>query len=102
MAAHAQVACVVEEDDARGRGRVNGLEQQRADQDIGAARLAEDGAPEMVVVMAQAIEALSERARAEIRGAGEDATGGLSGGVRIDDVQTKGYLRIVHGGQPTV
>jgi hypothetical protein len=102
MAAHAQVAGVVEEHDARGAGWVNGLHQERSDQDIGPARLAEDGAPKMVVMVAQVIEALSERANAEVGAAGEDAASGLPGGVRIDDVQTNGYLRIGHGGQPTV
>jgi len=102
MTAHAQVAGVVEEEDARGAGWIGGFEQKRSDQDIGAARLAEDGAPQVVVVVAQAIEALSHRAGAEIGAAGENATGGLSGSVGIDDVQTNGYLRIGHGGQPTV
>ena len=60
MAAHAQVAGVVEEDDARGAGWVNGLNQKRANQDIGSPGLAEDGAPEVVMVAAQVFEALSE------------------------------------------
>jgi hypothetical protein len=102
MAAHAQVACVVEKDDARGAGWIGGLDEKRSDQDIGAARLAENRAPQMVVAVAQPIETLSKRAGAEIRATGEDAAGGLSGGVRIDDVETNGYLRIGHGGQPTV
>jgi hypothetical protein len=102
VAAHAQVAGVVEEDDTRSAGRINGLDEKRSDQDIGAAWLAEDGASQVVVVVAQTIEALSERAGAEIGAAGEDAASGLPGGVRIDDVQTNGYLRIGHGGQPTV
>jgi hypothetical protein len=60
MAAHAQVSGVVEEDDARGAGRIDGLNQQCSYENFGTARLAKDGAAVEIVFLAQALKALGE------------------------------------------
>jgi hypothetical protein len=81
VTAHAQVSGVVEEDDGSGTVRICRIEQERAHQNVGAARLAQDSAPIVVVVAAQAFKPLSERAGAEVGKAGEYTAGGLSRGV---------------------
>ena len=53
VAAHAEVADVVEEDDAGGAGRIGRLAEQRADDDVGAARLVDDGGAEAVEAVAE-------------------------------------------------
>lgn len=81
VAAHAEVACVVEEDDAGDAGGVAGLEEVGADEDVGAARLAEDGAAEVVVARANDFKAFGDGAGTKIHGEGKHAAGRFAGGV---------------------
>jgi hypothetical protein len=62
VAAHAEVADVVEEDDAGCAGWVGGRAEQRADEDVGAAGLVDQGGAEMVVMLAEEIAAFRKRA----------------------------------------
>ena len=50
----------------------------------------------MIVFAAQAIKTSGEWPGAEMRPPGEHTTGRFSRRMRIDDIQTKRYLRIVH------
>lgn len=98
MPAHAQVSGVIEED---GGGRTCGvgwLKQECADQHIGAARLAKDGAPVVVEVAAQYPKPLSERSIAKLRKAADNTARGLSRGMGVDDFKTRRDVRIGHGG----
>src|SRR5208283_5016696 len=67
MAAHAQIADVVEEDDAGGAGGVDGHAQQGADDRVGAARFIDHGRAKQVVLRAEALEAFGEWSDAEVR-----------------------------------
>ena len=97
MAAHAQVACVVEEDNASGTCRIDRLNQKRPNQDVGTARLAEDGAPQVVVIVAQLFHSLSQRAGAEIGAASQHTARRLARSMRVDNLQSKWDSLIDHG-----
>ena len=66
VAAHAEVADVVEEDDAGRGGRIDRLEDQGADHHVRAARLVDDRRPERVVPVAEHGEAIGHRAGAQL------------------------------------
>ena len=84
VAAHAEVADVVEEDDAGGGGRIDRLEDQGADHHVRAARLVDDGRAERVVTVAEDREAIGHRAVAELGPARDHHAGRLAAGVRVD------------------
>ena len=86
VAAHAEVADVVEEDDRGGAGGVGGGKEEGADDDIGAAGFVDDGGAEGVVVIAEGLETVGEGAGAQIRSAGDDDACGFAGGVGVDDL----------------
>ena len=60
-------------------------DEQRADDDVRAARLVDDRRAEPVELASEPLAALRERAAAEIGAAGDDHAGRLAAGVRIDD-----------------
>jgi len=97
VATHAEVSGVVEEDDCGGVGFVFGFEQIGADDYVRATRFAEDGATPVVVLAAELVEALGQGAVANI-GKGEDAAGGLAGGVRINDLEAGWERSLRHAG----
>jgi hypothetical protein len=70
VATHAQVSYVIEEDNARCTRSIDRLNQKCADQNVGAARLAKNGAPVVVIVAAQIFKALGEWSGAEMRATG--------------------------------
>ncbi len=88
VAAHPDVADVVEEDHAGGTGAVLRLDEQRADDHVRAARLVDDGGAVAVELAPEAFAARGKRPRAEVGAAGDDYPGRLAAGVRIDDGQT--------------
>ena len=81
VAAHSQISGVIEEDDARCAGRIEGLNQQGSNENVGAARFAQDRAAVKVVFSAEQLESFRQRSRAKVRAAGDDAAGRFSGGV---------------------
>src|SRR5438552_2008350 len=85
MAAHADVADVVEEDHARSTARIDRLAQQRADDHIGSARLIDNARAIAVVLRAEALPSLGERTGAQRRSAFDHDSRRLSSGVRIND-----------------
>ena len=92
VAAHAEVGAVVEEDDA-GDGAVgDGRREQRADDRVVSARLAHDGAAQMVVVRAQIVAPLRHRRAGRLRPAVDDDARRLAFGVRVDDADRVGKL----------
>ena len=91
VAAHAQVADVVEEDDARGGRTGRPARGQGADHHVRAARLVDDGRAERVVTVAEDGQALGHRAGAELGAARDDHAGRLAAGVGVD------HLDAMHG-----
>ncbi len=85
VAAHAQVADVIEEDDTGGAGLIDRFAEQRAYDDIRSARLVDDGGTEAVVEALKAFQPLGEGAVAEVGAAGDDEARRLSGGVGVED-----------------
>ena len=83
VAAHAQVADVVEENDAGDAGGVLRFDQDRADHDIGAARFVDDGGAELIVLFEQA-QLVGNAAAAQIGSAADDDAGRLAAGVGIN------------------
>src|SRR5687767_2684915 len=94
VAAHADGADVVEENDAGARRRVDRLDQQRADDDVGAARLVHRRGPVAVEFALQALAALGERTGAEVGTALDDDSSRLAAGVRVDHFQLLHLLRL--------
>src|SRR5688572_17152405 len=81
VAAHTEVAHVVEEDEAALTGFILGFHQQRADNDVRPARLVDDSRAEWVKITLKNFATIVERSGAEIRSAGDDDTRRLAAGV---------------------
>src|ERR1019366_8836522 len=86
VAAHAQVADVVEEDHAGVVGGAGRLAQQRAHDGVVAARLIHGGRAEAVEPGAEAGQALGDGAVAQVGAARDDDARGFSAGVRINNL----------------
>ncbi len=86
VAAHAQIADVVKEDDARGAARISRGAKQSADHHIGPARLVDNGGAEGVEVSTKAVSSLSQAAGAQIGTARDHHARRLSRRVRINDL----------------
>jgi len=95
VTAHAEVTDVIEEDDAGDAGGVDGFAEDGSDDDVGAARLVNDGGAEGIVEALEAVHAVGEWALAEVRASGQDEAGGLSAGVGVQDRDTAN--RFVYG-----
>ena len=93
VSAHAQVAGVVEEDDAGCRRWIDRLHEIGAHKHVGAARFAKDGAAEVVVAAAEMFKAFGERSGARIRKAIQNAAGGFARGVGVDDLELAWAVR---------
>ena len=84
MSAHRQVTDIVKEDYTSGAGSVFGLNQQRADDDIRAARLIYDSRAKVVELLLKAGAPGLKRPQAQIRSALDDHPSRFTRGVRID------------------
>ncbi len=84
VAAHAQIAGVIEEDHPCAGVGVHWCAQQRTYQHIAAARLQHAGGPPGIVPFGQQLPALGHGARAEIRETLDHQTRGLTPGMRVD------------------
>src|SRR6185503_7321027 len=85
VAAHAEVADVVEEDDTEAAIAAVGRTQQRTDDDIGPARLVDDCGTVVVELLTEARETVAERPAAQVWSAIQHQPGWLPAGVRVDD-----------------
>ncbi len=85
MAAHPQIADVVEEDRARGRLRVDRVAEQRAHDHIRSSGLVDNRRAEVVEVGAEAAQPVRHRSCAEIGPAGNHHARRLPARMRIDD-----------------
>jgi hypothetical protein len=85
VAAHAEVADVVEEDDAGGASFIVRLEQYRPDHYFRAARLVNQGGAHPVVLLAKGREFVSDAAAAQVGSPADDDARWLTRGVRLDD-----------------
>ncbi len=92
VAAHAEVATVVEEDHSGTGFGIDRCAEQGADQYVAAARFEDAGGAPGVVALAEQAPALGHVALAEIGKAVDDQAGGLAAGMRIDDADA------LHGG----
>src|SRR6266571_2622551 len=81
VAAHPEIPDVVEEDDASRRHRIDWWNEQRANVDVGAARLIDDCGAILIEVAAESIAAIGERTAAEVGSAVDDDSCGLALGV---------------------
>lgn len=88
MAAHVEVADVVEEDDARRTGGVSGFAEQGSDHGVGSAGFVADGGTVAVELGAEEVEAFAERSVAQRGATGDDEAGGFAGGMGINDVNS--------------
>ena len=96
VAAHAEVANVVEKDHAGRAGGILGWNEQGADQHVGSARFVDHGGAKGVVLGAQHLQLIRHAAATEVRGAINDDTRGLSTGVGIHHSNNSG-TRSAHG-----
>ena len=98
VAAHAQVARVVEEDDAGNRRRIDRLDQHGAHQNLRPPRLAQNRAAANDRVDCEKFPgARPEGRKAQMRAARDDTSGGLACGMRIDHFNANWQLWIGHG-----
>src|SRR5690606_8194503 len=74
--------------------RIDRGAQERPDHDVGAARLVDHAAAEVVVVALEQAQSLGEAAAAEVRSAAEDHPGRLAAGVRVDHLHTAAAARV--------
>jgi hypothetical protein len=84
VTAHPQCVHVVEKDGARRIGRIGGGAQEASDENIGPARLEDNGLAEALVLVPEALCAIGDWARAEVWATGENHPGGLTSSVRIN------------------
>src|SRR5690348_4201508 len=84
MAAHSEIADIVEEDDTRCATWVGWFAEQRADDGIRAARLVHYRGTESVEFFAKNSETLGEGSGAEIGPALDDNASGLASGVGVN------------------
>src|SRR5262245_8679262 len=87
VAAHADHANVVEEDDARSAALLERRHEKRADDHVGAARLVDASGAVTVELARQALAARSQAAAAEVREPVDHDARGLAAGMRVDDAQ---------------
>ena len=85
VAAHAQVAAVVEEDHPGAGLGIDRLAVQRADQHIAAARLQHAGGAPVVMPFGENLPALGHAAGAEVGETVQHQPGGFAAGVGIED-----------------
>jgi hypothetical protein len=86
MAAHAQVADVVEKDNSDKARFVDRLDQESTDDDLRATRFVDNRGTETVMLTAKSLNPGSQRAMAKIRSTGNDHASGFTTGVRIDNL----------------
>ena len=86
MAAHSQIAHVVEEDQSGSTIQIRRFAQERADDHVRSAGFADHGLTESVVILAKPIAFLSDWPASKIGKAGNDETRRLAPRVGIDDL----------------
>ena len=84
VTAHAKIADVVEEEDARGAGRVCRLAEKGSDHYVRPPRLVDDGRAEPVIFPLEAVSPLRQRPRPEVWAARHDDSRWFAAGVRVD------------------
>src|ERR1043165_967851 len=96
MPAHAEIADVVAKDDARCASRIDGREQESADQHLRPARLADDRRTKLIKLTAKSLSPCRHRVTAEIGATGDHDARRLPGGVRVDDLDAMVNHPAVH------
>jgi hypothetical protein len=91
MAAHANVADVVEEDHPAGIGGVGRCAKERADQHVRAARFVDDRPAPRIVLVAEAVPALRHVTVTQIGATADDYARGLASGVGVDHARRHGW-----------
>ena len=93
MAAHPEIAHIVEKDHPEIAIGAVRRDEQRADPRIGAARLVHDRGAIAIEALAKALHPFAERTLTEIRTAREHEARGLAAGMRIDDLDLRTHGR---------
>src|SRR5437016_1229054 len=97
MAAHSQVADIVEENHSRGATRRVWLHQQASDENVGAAWLIHDCRTKPIVLLAKNFELVSGASWAEVGTATDNDASRFAGSVGIDNGDLPHFLRGVLG-----
>ena len=100
VAAHPEVADVVEEDHPGGARRVGRLDQERPDHRVRPPRLVADGRPELIEPRAEGLLALGQAARPEVRPPRDHHTRRLAARVRVDHPRPDDTCNPIHRGEP--
>jgi len=95
VAAHAEIAYVIEEDDARGRFGIDGIAEQGTDDDLRTSRFADDASAEVVEFLAKSFPAFSQGSVAEIGSPRDNHTRRLPFRVGVDDIYTAPQPHVV-------
>ena len=82
--AHAQVAGVIEEQDARGAVPARRRNQEGSDQCIRSPRFEDDRSADVIMIAGQAFDAFLHAAVAEVRAAVDNDPGWFAFGMRVD------------------
>ena len=88
VAAHVEVADVIEEDDAGRTGGVSRFAEEGSDYGVRGAGFVADGGAVAVEPGAEEVETLAQRSVAESGATGDDEAGGFAGGMGINDVNS--------------
>jgi hypothetical protein len=93
VAAHSEIANIVEEDYAGGTGSIDRITEEGAYNNVGAARFVYDSGPKCIMVPAEALEAIGQRPGSQVGAAADDQTGGFPAGVGVDDPDPASSIR---------
>src|SRR5271163_3456482 len=102
VTAHPEIAGVVEEDEARGAGRVDRLAEKRADGRVIPPRLENREAPDIIELLGEAPAPPGQRAAAQRRAAFDDEPRWLAFGMGIDDTHDASAFRAAPFGVPSL
>src|SRR5438445_4123891 len=85
VAAHSQIADIIEKDNASSTGTIGRFNEAGPDYDVGPARLVDDGRTQAIVLRTQGVQFVGNAAVAQVGSATDQDTSGFSAGMRIDD-----------------
>ena len=95
VAAHAEIADVVEKNHTRCAGRIFRFDQQRAHHHIRTARFIHDGGAKVVVCLLKTVTPDRERSAPKVRATGNNDARRFAAGVRINDPDALDF-RLAH------
>jgi hypothetical protein len=98
VSAHAEIANIIEEDDARGVTWIYGFAQEGPYNHLRPARFGDDFGSKTVMVLAERPQTIWKIAGSKVGSAVDNDPGGFSGGMRINDAEAlERRNRAMHG-----